>query len=87
MPTTHMVPMRDGIRLATDVYLPDGAGPFPVIMERTPYGRHLRQPQRDHRCRPHARLAAPNSPRISPRTATPSSTRTPAAATARRAAS
>ncbi|HUN44632.1 MAG TPA: CocE/NonD family hydrolase [Acetobacteraceae bacterium] len=37
--TTHMVAMRDGIRLATDVYLPDGAGPFPVIMERTPYGR------------------------------------------------
>jgi uncharacterized protein len=36
---THMVPMRDGIRLATDVHLPDGAGPFPVIMERTPYGR------------------------------------------------
>lgn len=34
-----MVPMRDGVRLATDVYLPDGAGPFPVIMERTPYGR------------------------------------------------
>ncbi|HET6238691.1 MAG TPA: CocE/NonD family hydrolase [Acetobacteraceae bacterium] len=41
MPTTHMVPTRDGIRLATDVYLPDGSGPFPVIMERTPYGRHL----------------------------------------------
>ena len=40
MPITHMVAMRDGIRLATDVYLPDGAGPFPVIMERTPYGRH-----------------------------------------------
>jgi uncharacterized protein len=37
---THMVPMRDGVRLATDVYLPDGAGPFPVIMERTPYGRN-----------------------------------------------
>ncbi len=36
-----MVAMRDGVRLATDVYLPDGAGPFPVIMERTPYGRHL----------------------------------------------
>jgi hypothetical protein len=34
-----MVPMRDGIRLATDIYLPDGAGPFPVILERTPYGR------------------------------------------------
>jgi putative CocE/NonD family hydrolase len=33
--------MRDGVRLATDVYLPDGAGPFPVVLERTPYGRHL----------------------------------------------
>ena len=37
--STCMVAMRDGIRLATDVHLPDGAGPFPVIMERTPYGR------------------------------------------------
>ncbi|HEY0420318.1 MAG TPA: CocE/NonD family hydrolase, partial [Acetobacteraceae bacterium] len=34
-----MVPMRDGVRLATDVHLPDGPGPFPVILERTPYGR------------------------------------------------
>jgi putative CocE/NonD family hydrolase len=39
MPTTHMVPMRDGVRLATDVYLPATPGPHPVIMERTPYGR------------------------------------------------
>jgi putative CocE/NonD family hydrolase len=38
-PEIHTVAMRDGVRLATDVYLPDGAGPFPVIMERTPYGR------------------------------------------------
>ncbi len=37
---THMVAMRDGVRLATDVHLPDSAGPFPVIMERTPYGRN-----------------------------------------------
>ncbi|HEY5301681.1 MAG TPA: CocE/NonD family hydrolase [Acetobacteraceae bacterium] len=36
-----MVAVRDGIRLATDIHLPDGAGPFPVILERTPYGRHL----------------------------------------------
>jgi uncharacterized protein len=36
---TKMAPMRDGIRLATDVHLPDGIGPFPVILERTPYGR------------------------------------------------
>lgn len=39
--STQMVPMRDGIRLATDLYLPDAPGPFPVVMERTPYGRHL----------------------------------------------
>ena len=38
---TCLVAMRDGIRLATDIHLPDGAEPFPVIMERTPYGRHL----------------------------------------------
>ncbi len=36
---TRMVAMRDGVRLATDIHLPDGAGPFPVILERTPYGR------------------------------------------------
>jgi uncharacterized protein len=41
MPATHLIPMRDGVRLATDIYLPDGGGPFPVVMERTPYGRHL----------------------------------------------
>ena len=34
-----MVPMRDGVRLATDVHLPSGAGPFPVVLERTPYGK------------------------------------------------
>jgi putative CocE/NonD family hydrolase len=39
-----MVPMRDGVRLATDVYRPakDGSplpGRFPVILERTPYGK------------------------------------------------
>lgn len=34
-----MVPMRDGIRLATDIYLPEGKGPFPVLLERTPYGK------------------------------------------------
>lgn len=39
-----MVAMRDGVRLATDIYLPPGyrAGrdaPLPVIVERTPYGK------------------------------------------------
>ena len=33
-----MVPMRDGVRLATEIYIPeDGDGPFPVILWRTPY--------------------------------------------------
>ena len=32
------VPMRDGIKLSTDVYLPaEGEGPFPTIFWRTPY--------------------------------------------------
>ncbi|MEA3176557.1 MAG: uncharacterized protein QOI59_80 [Gammaproteobacteria bacterium] len=40
------VPMRDGVHLATDVYRParDGKpvrGRFPVILERTPYGRNV----------------------------------------------
>jgi uncharacterized protein len=35
----EMVAMPDGVRLATLVYLPDGApGPFPAIFIRTPYG-------------------------------------------------
>jgi putative CocE/NonD family hydrolase len=31
------VPMRDGVELSTDLYLPDAPGPFPVILVRTPY--------------------------------------------------
>src|SRR5688572_31675563 len=39
-----MVPMRDGVRLATDVYRPARggeplAGPFPAILCRTPYDK------------------------------------------------
>jgi len=34
-----MVPVSDGARLATHVYLPKGDGPWPVILERTPYNR------------------------------------------------
>ncbi len=39
-----MVPMRDGIKLATDVYRPatngsPAEGKFPAIMERTPYNK------------------------------------------------
>ncbi len=38
---TEHVTTRDGIRLATDIRLPSRPGPFPVILQRTPYGRHL----------------------------------------------
>lgn len=34
-----MVPAEDGTDLATDVYLPDGTGPYPVLLMRTPYGK------------------------------------------------
>src|SRR5437764_10892114 len=34
-----MVPMRDGMRLATDVYRLDGAAPAPVLLSRTPYDK------------------------------------------------
>src|SRR5262245_15768171 len=33
------IPMRDGVELAADFYFPDGAGPFPTLLERTPYNR------------------------------------------------
>lgn len=36
---TVMVPMRDGTRLATEVLLPEGEGPWPTVLMRTPYGR------------------------------------------------
>ncbi len=37
--TTVMVPMRDGVKLATDVYRPEGDGRFPVLLYRTPYNK------------------------------------------------
>lgn len=38
---TEMVPMRDGVRLATDLYIPDGPkdAKYPVILIRSPYER------------------------------------------------
>ncbi len=36
---TEMVAMRDGVRLATDVYLPSGGGRCPVVLLRTPYDK------------------------------------------------
>lgn len=36
---TARIAMRDGVHLATDVYLPAGEGPWATLLERTPYGR------------------------------------------------
>jgi uncharacterized protein len=38
-PATIAVEMRDGVKLATDVYLPVGAGKFPVLVSRSPYAK------------------------------------------------
>ena len=51
-----IVPMRDGIGLATDVYRPPGDGPFPVLLERTPYNKSA--PSRSERT---AAVAKPRS--------------------------
>ncbi len=34
------IPMRDGTRLAMDLYFPPQPGRYPVLLERTPYGKH-----------------------------------------------
>jgi len=40
-PLEQMVPMRDGVKLATSIYLPQGNGPWPAVLVRTPYGKEL----------------------------------------------
>jgi uncharacterized protein len=39
--TDVAVPMRDGIVLRADVLRPGQGGPFPVLVYRTPYGKHV----------------------------------------------
>ena len=43
-----MVPMRDGTRLATDVFRPNGPGKFPVLVNRGPYGKDQYIANPDH---------------------------------------
>jgi putative CocE/NonD family hydrolase len=39
--TDVMIPTRDGSKLHTEIYTPKNAnGPFPIVIERTPYGIH-----------------------------------------------
>src|SRR5579863_571261 len=36
-----MIPMRDGVRLHTEIYVPKGSTEaLPILIERTPYGTH-----------------------------------------------
>ncbi|MGH8175886.1 MAG: CocE/NonD family hydrolase [Steroidobacter sp.] len=35
--TEEFATMRDGVRLAANVFLPEGQGPWPVVLSRTPY--------------------------------------------------
>jgi predicted acyl esterase len=35
----EMVAMRDGVCLATNIFLPKGEGPWPVVLTRTPYSK------------------------------------------------
>jgi hypothetical protein len=37
------MPMRDGVVLRADVWRPQGSGPFPVLVYRTPYGKTAAQ--------------------------------------------
>ncbi|GAA3518309.1 CocE/NonD family hydrolase [Aeromicrobium panaciterrae] len=47
-----LVPMSDGTTLAMDVWMPDGSGPFPVLLGRGPYGKshqgNYAEPEADH---------------------------------------
>src|SRR5262249_48730668 len=38
---TFMVAMRDGVKLATELYLPEGKAPFPVVRLRSPYNKGI----------------------------------------------
>src|SRR5947209_2856357 len=40
-----MVPMRDGVKLATDIYRPKGVDKAPVILVRTPYKKEMSELQ------------------------------------------
>src|SRR5690349_10213415 len=37
--TNVAVPMRDGTILYADLYRPEGPGPYPVLLQRTPYDK------------------------------------------------
>jgi predicted acyl esterase len=44
-----MIPMRDGVKLAANIFRPDAPGRFPVVLLRTCYGR-TGEPPNEMRC-------------------------------------
>ena len=50
--TDVMVPMRDGVTLATDVWIPDGDEPRAALLVRLPYGKNSSPRWRSCRARP-----------------------------------
>ena len=34
------IPMRDGVQLSANITRPDAQGRFPVVVDRTPYGKN-----------------------------------------------
>src|SRR4051812_19035438 len=47
----RLIPMSDGIELATTVYRPHGDGPFPVVVARTPYNKDGQKAEAERFCR------------------------------------
>jgi len=36
----QMVPKRDGVKRAADIFRPEGEGPFPVVLSQIPYNKN-----------------------------------------------
>ena len=46
-----MLPMSDGVELATTVYRPKDQGPFPVVLSRTPYNKDGQKSEAERFCK------------------------------------
>src|SRR5947209_3462897 len=57
------VPMRDGTVLYADVYRPAGPGPYPALLQRTPYDKQNQGTAMPFILRAAARAATPSSSR------------------------
>jgi len=47
------IPLPDGGRLAARIWIPEGAGPVPAVLEYIPYGKRLGTRERDERMHPY----------------------------------